>query len=141
MSFTHDAGPVFLWLKKLDKIVPGTTAVSVLKKVSLHQMIMSPVHNSLFLGYTYLWTDNSGTEKSLWTRWTEKLRNDFVSTQIAACAVWFPANMLAFMLLPLRYRVPYQSALGTAWMAYLSIVGHKPLPDTSGSHQRAVEPL
>jgi len=121
---TISAAPVFMWLRKLEGIVGGNTWRHALTKVTLHQAIASPIHNSLFYGYVGWW-QTQGEEKSLWwDAWMLKLRNELITTQISACAVWFPANMLAFSFLPLRYRVVFQSLLGTLWMAYLSHIGH-----------------
>lgn len=130
------AGPVFLWLRKLEVLIGGSTLKQTLKKVALHQAVASPIHNAAFYGFTGLWIQREAAEETegkppetsfqAWfDQWNKKLRDEMIETQITANMIWFPANMIAFMFLPLRYRVPYQSALGSVWMAYLSFIGHR----------------
>ena len=118
------SGPVFIWLRQLDRFVgPRTTLLSSFKKVAIHQAVASPLFTSLFYGYVCAW--ESKRDECVIEKWKTKLRKEFISTQIAALALWFPANMLAFTYLPLRYRLPFQFALGPVWIGYLSFIGHK----------------
>ena len=118
------SGPVFIWLRRLENFVgPKATLISSFKKVAIHQAVASPIFNSLFYGYVCAW--EAKENEPVIEKWKTKLRKEFVSTQIAALALWFPANMLAFTYLPLRYRLPFQFALGPVWIGYLSFIGHK----------------
>ena len=118
------SGPVFIWLRNLDRFVGSkTTLRNSFKKVMIHQAVASPLFNSFFYGYVCAW--EAKPDEDMIEKWKTKLKSEFVTTQVAAMSLWFPANMLAFTYLPLRYRLPFQFALGPVWMGYLSFMGHK----------------
>jgi len=68
---------------------------------------------------------------SFWQEWYAKLERDLMDTMKNSVKVWGTAQSFNFLVLPAHTRVLFTNCVSVAWIAYLSVVGHRKHDDTS----------
>jgi len=110
-------GPMcHFWYIFLDRWFPGNAARVVAKKLIVDQLICSPVVISSFLFVTCY----------LEGKRNEELKNEMIekgkTLYLAEWIVWPPAQLVNFTVVPLRYRVLFDSTVSFGFDWYFSAV-------------------
>jgi len=121
--FGMGMGPIIgRWMRILERRIPikagetkGTT-VQLAKRVLADQLIMAPFGLVLFVGSMGLMEgrDTAGIQA--------KFTDMFFPALFANWKVWPLIQTVNFKLMPIQYRVPFQSTCGIAWTLYLSLL-------------------
>ncbi|XP_012535634.1 mpv17-like protein 2 [Monomorium pharaonis] len=108
-------GPFHHWFYTiLDKVLPGRSAKSVLKKTFLDQSIASPTCLTIFfVGLGIL-------ESRKIVEIREELKLKFCETWKVDCCFWPPTQCINFLFVPLHYRVLYTNAMTMVYDIFLS---------------------
>ncbi|OXC68068.1 hypothetical protein AYX13_03277 [Cryptococcus neoformans] len=105
--------------------------IQLVKRVVADQAIMAPIGLVLFVGSMGIMEGHSTEEIK------EKFQDIYVSAILANWKIWPAIQGINFKLMPIQYRVPFQSTCGIAWTLYLSLLnakGNKDL-ETHQTHQ------
>ncbi|GFO16326.1 mpv17-like protein 2 [Plakobranchus ocellatus] len=127
-------GPVVhYWYLYLDRWFPGRNAASLIKKVILDQIVLSPIYITLFI------VTIGALEGQPWTLMKEEFKTTGVAMLISDILVWTPAQTVNFYFLPTRFRVLFDSSVSLAmdvWFSYLRFDRHSTSKATgNGSHK------
>eukprot|EP00761_Pharyngomonas_kirbyi_P004954 gb/GECH01004959.1/.p1 GENE.gb/GECH01004959.1/~~gb/GECH01004959.1/.p1 ORF type:complete len:250 (+),score=54.66 gb/GECH01004959.1/:1-750(+) len=153
-------GPVMhLWFRQLDRLVPGTGTPSLIRKISLDQMVFAPLFYGVFFACTAVMKDtvsiprdreyhhphhqnnnndlynNQSSSSSIHHHYrniVSQLSVSFLPTMIMDWQVWPAANLVNFALIPQQHRVLYSNVVSLVWNAYLSSMAHD-TPSSSSS--------
>ena len=106
------------WYKVLDRYLPLTTPSTVVKKILLEQLSLSPIGNGLFFFMAGRLEGKSDDET-----WRE-LKQKFWTIYKMEWSFWVPVQWFNFYYLQPKYRVLYVSVAATFWDAYLSYAKH-----------------
>lgn len=108
-------GPFHHWFYTiLDKVFPGRSAKSVLKKTFLDQSVASPTCLTIFfVGLGIL-------ESRKIEEIRKELKLKFGETWKVDCCFWPPAQCINFLFVPLHYRVLYTNAMTMVYDIFLS---------------------
>ncbi|XP_022102429.1 mpv17-like protein [Acanthaster planci] len=105
-------GPLgFYWYRWLDKALPGTAKLTVMKKVIVDQCVSAPVFIAIFF------TGSSIMEgkKDIFA----ELKDKFPQTYAASCCFWPIAQTFNFFFLPSHMRVVYVASASLVWSNFL----------------------
>mmetsp|Transcript_11137 Transcript_11137/g.23923 ORF Transcript_11137/g.23923 Transcript_11137/m.23923 type:complete len:199 (-) Transcript_11137:179-775(-) len=127
--------PVFFyWFRALDRRYPGKMIIPVLKKVTLNQTIAAVPVNLAFLAYTTALTNlfdpalnHSDTFSEVKEQVFLKLQHDLKEIFCSSSLVWYPTNLLNFLLVPQEYRILPTILMSLMWSTYLSTVANREL--------------
>ncbi|XP_031829997.1 mpv17-like protein 2 isoform X2 [Nomia melanderi] len=108
-------GPFHHWFYMvLDKVIPGRTALSVIKKTCLDQSIASPTCLGIFfIGLGVL-------ERRKIEEIYEELKIKLYDTWKVDCCFWPPTQCINFFFIPFRYRVLYTNFMTMIYDIFLS---------------------
>ena len=109
------------WYIYLDKHYFHTNHATIFKKVFLSQIIFSPV--CIFVFFLTLGFINRSSKEEVY----KNLRTKGKRIYLVEWAVWPPASLINFYLVPLRYRVLYDNIISFGFDIYNSYVVHKHL--------------
>jgi len=120
---------VSLWFKFLNNLIPreGITIRSVLLKVFINQLIMSPFLNTLFFGYVIFTRDFKSSLIQKHVLFKKKLRADLLPTIARSCVYWSIVHLYNFLILPPKYQLLYTNSAFLLWTTYISLVGYRPV--------------
>ncbi|ORX37556.1 hypothetical protein BD324DRAFT_579243 [Kockovaella imperatae] len=115
-------GPVIGgWMRLIERGIPlrkvGGNGIQLAKRVLADQAIMAPIGLVLFVGSMGIMEGKNTTQLQ------EKYQD--VTALLANWKVWPLIQTINFKLMPLAYRVPFQSTCGIAWTLYLSLLNAK----------------
>lgn len=89
------------WFRWLDKVLPGKSAVVVLKKVALDAVLLDvPYYSAFYMAMGAM------EGKSLSTCWSE-VKAKLMTTIMYALILWIPAQTVNFRFVPPHLRVTY----------------------------------
>ena len=117
---------VHYWFIFLDRLFPvaGLTFVGAVKKVTVNQLVMSPLLNSMFFAFTtYTRADVVGTTRREYLK--RKLAQDMIPTIKRSCAYWGTVQLVNFLYVPQRFRLLYTNFGFLVWTIYISLVGYR----------------
>ncbi|WVQ77500.1 hypothetical protein IAR50_007186 [Cryptococcus sp. DSM 104548] len=113
-------GPIIgRWMRLLEKKIPmpnGGEGIQLAKRVLADQVVMAPIGLCLFVGSMGIMEGHSQLEIS------EKFRDIYWAALFANWKIWPLIQTINFKLMPIQYRVPFQSTCGIAWTLYLSLL-------------------
>ena len=109
----------FFWFRYAERRWPGKSLTSLTMKLSVDQLIVCPT-----LLFFYLGTNELLQGKGV-TGAVERIKQDFVSTQIKNFFVWTPAQLANFTLIPEMWRVLFTRTVSFFWQTYLSWRGER----------------
>ncbi|XP_035228731.1 mpv17-like protein [Stegodyphus dumicola] len=117
-------GPaLFYWYRILDRLLPGSAAKTVVKKVLSDQLISSTSCLVIFFtGMGIL----EGREDIF-----AELRAKFWSTYRMSCCFWLPAQAINFAFLPPYTRVAFVGVASFVWVNVLCLVKRQEFMDES----------
>jgi hypothetical protein len=117
---------VHYWFVFLNRLFPaaGLTFVGALKKVTVNQIVMSPLLNSMFFSFTtYTRSDVAGTTRGEYLK--RKLAQDLIPTIKRSCAYWGTVQLVNFLYVPQRFTLLYTNFGFLVWTIYISLVGYR----------------
>ena len=117
--------------KHLDKLLPSTDKVTVLKKVLIDQVFWNPTFAVLFFGY------NNLLEKKSLIQFKEKMRKDFTTAYFGSWSVWGPAHFINFTFVSPSQRLLYINCVQIGYNVFLSFLANKKTGET-GSEEAKV---
>ncbi|CAK9803095.1 Mpv17-like protein 2 [Anthophora plagiata] len=106
------------WYKYLDARLPGRTLNIVLKKVTIDQLICSPLCITIFFLTLGILENNS------WTKFKDEVVKKAHILYVAEWVIWPPAQIFNFYFLPNKYRVLYDNTISLGYDVYTSHVKH-----------------
>ena len=104
----------FFWFRAAERMFPGTGLVNMAKKLSIDQLIICPSLLLWFLSSNEL-MQGKGVQAAI-----DRVKQDFVSTQLKNFMVWTPAQLTNFYLIPQLWRVLFTRTVSFFWSIYLS---------------------
>ncbi|XP_038067899.1 mpv17-like protein [Patiria miniata] len=105
-------GPIgYYWYRWLDKVLPGTAKLTVVKKVISDQLVSAP----LFIAIFYAGSSAMEGKKDVFAELKEK----FPQTFAASCCFWPIAQTFNFFFLPNHMRVVYVASVSLVWSNFL----------------------
>lgn len=135
---------VTYWFKFLSWLVPVTDFASVVRKVLVNQVFMSPFLNALFFTYVILTrnTTSTSTSTSGTTKKYDKINNnksntnkiqlikkklatDLLPTIYRSCVFWITLNLINFRFVKANEQVLVTNLGFLIWTIYLSYIGFK----------------
>ncbi|KAL3420682.1 Mpv17/PMP22 family protein [Phlyctema vagabunda] len=119
MAYGFMMAPVqFKWFQFLTRAFPITKTSAVgptFKRMAFDQLIFAPVGIATF--FTAMTIAEGGGKRAV----THKLRDMYIPTLKANYMVWPLVQIVNFRLMPVQFQLPFVSAIGIAWTAYLSL--------------------
>lgn len=115
------AGPsTHYWQNALEKIVPRrlreTKGSWAVRKTIVDQMVYGPIANAVFLCFMGSVVEQKSLRATL-----QKLRRDFLRTQVNGWLVWPLASALNQLYVPLQLRVLWLNIVSLAWSTWLML--------------------
>lgn len=115
------AGPSsHYWQNALEKIVPRRVRESkgswAIRKTVVDQLAYGPIANAVFLGFMGGVVERKGVWATI-----EKIRCDFLHTQINGWLVWPLASVLNQFYIPLHLRVLWLNIVSLVWSTWLML--------------------
>ncbi|KAH8059417.1 hypothetical protein JL722_5446 [Aureococcus anophagefferens] len=112
-------GPLLaVWFDFLEKVLPGRRKRAVVGRGALDQSIQTPFMISLIFALTTLAEGHSPAVA------VAKIQAKLLPTWWACVGVWTPVQLVNQGVVPLKYRVFFQSVVAFFWDAWMSIVSH-----------------
>nr|KIR85205.1 hypothetical protein I308_04458 [Cryptococcus tetragattii IND107] len=93
--------------------------IQLVKRVVADQTVMAPIGLVIFVGSMGVMEGHTVEEIK------EKFQDIYVPAILANWKIWPIIQGINFKLMPLQYRVPFQSTCGIAWTLYLSLLNAK----------------
>ncbi|XP_012223635.1 mpv17-like protein 2 [Linepithema humile] len=110
-------GPFHHWFYLfLERILPGRSAKSVVKKTLLDQSIASPTCLAIFFVGLGIMEHREIEEIC------KELKLKFADTWKVDCCFWPPTQCINFLFVPLHYRVLYTNAMTMVYDIFLSYI-------------------
>ena len=127
---TYSAAAAIVYVQffsALDRWSPGTSALSVAKKVAADNLAMGP-----FVGLPvyYAWTSafaGHTPQEAL-----DRAQRQYVPTMLGSWAIWVPGNALLFAFVPPHLRVPLGYTGEFTWSVMMSLVSRPARGDDDG---------
>eukprot|EP00102_Acyrthosiphon_pisum_P019810 XP_016657020.1 PREDICTED: protein Mpv17-like [Acyrthosiphon pisum] len=110
-------GPTLsMWYKSLDRLGTKNTIPIITKKISVDQLIASPIINGAVLIMSRVFNGDK------WPQIQNKLEEDFVKVMLNSYLIWPAVQTFNFIIVPQQYRVLAVQVVSLAWNIYLSFV-------------------
>mmetsp|Transcript_7581 Transcript_7581/g.12755 ORF Transcript_7581/g.12755 Transcript_7581/m.12755 type:complete len:198 (-) Transcript_7581:832-1425(-) len=103
------------WYGHVFKLFPGTSYLSLAKRVGADQFVFAPVFVASFISSNLVLMGKSDLIVT-------KLKEDWFHTVRANNAVWIPAMIINFGFVPAQYHVLFSNVVGLFWNCYLSFM-------------------
>ncbi|KAI1116941.1 hypothetical protein F5Y14DRAFT_405820 [Nemania sp. NC0429] len=109
--------PSFIWFTFLSRSFNYPSRVlSIAVKVTVSQLVFTPLFNVYFFGSQALLSGDSPGEA--WRRVCNTVPVSFVNS----CKLWPAVTALSFAVIPFEYRSLFAGAVGVGWQTYLSFL-------------------
>ncbi|ODV98488.1 hypothetical protein PACTADRAFT_31879 [Pachysolen tannophilus NRRL Y-2460] len=89
---------------------------TILGRVLADQLIFSPINLYSFFAYSTLILEKGSKED-----FNKKIQNVYFSTLVANFSLWFPVQFINFLIMPVKFQVPFSSTVGVLWNCFLSM--------------------
>jgi len=122
------AGPLYAWwYKVLDQktlfLAQRSRVAYLLAKLGGDQVLFEPINLTIFFSITSAvqhWNKPNKLEII-----QNKIQTEFVSTYVADCIVWPPAQLLNFQYVPVKYHPLVVNSICVGWNAFLAFVSNR----------------
>ncbi|EGE80733.1 hypothetical protein RJ035_006604 [Blastomyces gilchristii] len=119
MAYGFFMAPIqFQWFGFLARSFPITkthATVPALKRVAMDQLIFAPI--GLVCFFTFMTVAEGGDRRAI----VRKFQDVYTPTLKANFMLWPAVQILNFRVMPIQFQIPFVSAVGIAWTAYLSL--------------------
>ena len=117
------------WYRFLDRFFSSNmrNLKVVVAKCAADQIVYAPFSIIVYFGFVSF-QQFKDTKHSI-ANFTLKMKNSFITTWIADCAVWPIANLMNFSIIPLNYRPSFVGIVQLFWLTYLSWVANNDVSD------------
>mmetsp|Transcript_5634 Transcript_5634/g.18198 ORF Transcript_5634/g.18198 Transcript_5634/m.18198 type:complete len:196 (+) Transcript_5634:74-661(+) len=105
--------------RRLDRWFSG-----LVPKVCFQQFCVSPIYNSVFLGYI---ESVQGPVGTAWPRICRRIESDLLHVLQRSLPFWMSVNAFNFHLVPLSLRSVTMNSINCLWTMYLSWLVHRKL--------------
>lgn len=114
-----------VWYNKfLERVIPGATMESVVKKVALDQGLFGPVMNAGYLAWSVASAGGSKADVQ------SKLERDLWPVLKLNWAIWPAYQMVNFKFVPPALQIPFINVGVLGWSTYLALVASKDSTET-----------
>lgn len=103
------------WYGLVFKLFPGTSYLSLFKRVAADQLGFAPIFVASFISSNLVLMGKSDMV-------VDKLKADWFHTVKANNLVWIPAMIFNFGFVPPQYCVLFSNGVGLFWNCYLSFM-------------------
>lgn len=121
------------WYRWLDRVLPGKTAMVVMKKVVIDVVVLDIPYYAAF--YTIM---SAMEGKSVATAWSE-LKAKLMTTVLYSILLWVPAQTINFKFLPPRARVVFIALVTFLELNVLAIMKRAPHEPCTGDDGKSVK--
>lgn len=118
LGFAFTGPALHGWYETLGRVFPGGGSAAVAGSVVADQGLFAPIVNGVYLFATGLMEGGAPREVAA------KARSGWAGVWRKSVAVWVPAQVVNFGLVPLVWRVPYVNGVALVWTVLLSCVAH-----------------
>jgi len=118
------------WFKLLSWMCPTTPGDwgSILRKVGVNQLFMSPFLNALFFSWVTFTRNPLSPLSTKLTTLKSKLAQDLLPTILRSCVFWTIWNLGNFSKVGAKWQVVVTNVGFLSWTVYLSLVGYREVP-------------
>ncbi|KAH7137914.1 hypothetical protein B0J11DRAFT_513186 [Dendryphion nanum] len=135
----------FLWLS--NSFNYSSKVLSLTTKVTVNQILFTPIFNSYFFGMQYLLSpppphphNSSSTEPphhSLHDL-VERLKATVPVSWVNSCKIWPVVTAFSFSFIPIEYRSIFGGVIAIGWQTYLSILNRR-AEEAQMEHEESIE--
>lgn len=120
----------YMWYRTMDRMIPGTTARTLVPKVLLSQIVTTGLNNPFFLAWCHhieAWVDGgfaqdwSIVRSNTAAHALRALPNIYGSSML----FWLPVTTASYALVPDHLRVLWVSSCSVLWGGFVSHVAHR----------------
>lgn len=124
LGFVMNGFFIHHWYHSLDRVVgPSMTCkVGVWMKVAADQLIYAPFSIATFFYFTSF--RESGDVGEANKEFMPKMKQSFVQTFVADCALWPLANFVNFRFVALTHRPAFTAVVQLMWQTYMSAISN-----------------
>ncbi|CAI5478002.1 unnamed protein product [Closterium sp. Yama58-4] len=109
------SGPTLhLWFTRIARFIPGTDVPRVLLKITLGQLLYSPIFNSVFFSI------NAALQGENREQIVARLRRDLIPTLISGACYWPVCDFITFRYVPVRLQVLTSNTAAFFWTIYVT---------------------
>ncbi|CAM9820067.1 unnamed protein product [Chrysoparadoxa australica] len=102
---------------KLDEVLPGVEALTVIKKVFIDQVLWAPIFTFIYLTWIGVTSGHSPSQIS------DKIKNDLIKGVVGSWTVWPLAHTINFRFIPTEQRLLYINSIQIGYNVFLSVLG------------------
>ena len=102
------------WYTWLDKAIPGTQIIPVVKRVFFDEFVFTPVYIPVLMGL--LW----GMEGNAPAKIPKMIGEEFWNIMIFDWCVYVPVQLVNFRYVPVKYQVLVINVCGVGWNTFVS---------------------
>uniref|UniRef100_A0A0B6YBP3 Mpv17-like protein 2 n=1 Tax=Arion vulgaris TaxID=1028688 RepID=A0A0B6YBP3_9EUPU len=113
------------WYALLDRMIKGSTGLSVIKKIACDQLVAAPFFCTSFLSGLAL-LEGEGIDGA-----KTEMKDKFLKIYMFDWTFWPLAQFVNFRFVPGNLRVVYVSSATLLWNSFLSFVKHEHKPQES----------
>ncbi|KAF2641555.1 hypothetical protein P280DRAFT_371809, partial [Massarina eburnea CBS 473.64] len=107
----------FLWLG--NSFNYGSKVLSLTTKVTVNQVLFTPLFNSYFFGMQSLLSGASVHDTLV------RVQNTVPTSWINSCKLWPAVTAFMFMYVPIQYRSIFGGVIAIGWQTYLSLLNQR----------------
>ncbi|KAL1602760.1 hypothetical protein SLS60_006181 [Paraconiothyrium brasiliense] len=107
----------FLWLS--NSFNYSSKTLSLATKVTVNQLLFTPLFNSYFFGMQSLLTGMTIPET------IERIKNTVPVSWINSCKLWPAVTAFSFAFIPIEYRSIFGGVIAIGWQTYLSLLNQR----------------
>ncbi|KAJ4348399.1 uncharacterized protein N0V89_009773 [Didymosphaeria variabile] len=116
----------FLWLS--NSFNYSSKTLSLATKVTVNQLLFTPLFNSYFFGMQSLLTGMTITET------VERIKNTVPVSWINSCKLWPAVTAFSFAFIPIEYRSIFGGVIAIGWQTYLSLLNQRAAAEEELEH-------
>ena len=107
------------WYNYLNRLVPGTTVIAVIKRVVWDEFVFAPLYLPVFLAS--LWAVEGSPLNTI----PRMVYQEVPSILMAEWIMWIPTMAITFRYIPVKFQVLVINSVGIFWYTFLSYTAKK----------------
>lgn len=119
----------FLWLS--NSFNYSSKVLSLTTKVTVNQLLFTPIFNSYFFGMQYLLSpppchaSDTGPPRHSVAGLVERLKATVPVSWVNSCKIWPAVTAFSFSFISIEYRSIFGGVIAIGWQTYLSILNRR----------------